>query len=121
MEPNPAYERHKYLEVESGHFGAVKGHGTMGYADRLYALQLEFGRSSENRKRATAQRFQEIHAEQTRQARERAAWQATNTAPSAPVAPARAKDGPTKRAPSAPPGWDDEDSFWEFRGNRLKF
>lgn len=93
----------------------------MGYADRLYALQLEFGRSSENRKRATAQRFQEIHAEQTRQARERAAWQATHTAPAAKTSPARAKDAPNRQTPPAPPGWDDEDSFWEFRGNRLKF
>ncbi|MEU9808647.1 hypothetical protein [Mycobacterium sp. NPDC050853] len=88
----------------------------MGYADRLYALQLEFGRASESRKLKTAQRFQEIHAEQARQARERAAWQAGEAAKA--VEAPLAKDAPANRP--AIPGWDDEDSFWEFR-NRLKY
>ncbi|ORB52171.1 hypothetical protein BST43_19425 [Mycobacteroides saopaulense] len=92
----------------------------MGYADRLYALQLEFGRSSEARKLKTAQRFQEIRAEQTRQARERAAWQAGNAPEPGDEPPtATRKEAPPKRP--ATPGWDDEDSFWEFRGNRLKY
>ncbi len=91
----------------------------MGYADRLYALQLEFGRGSESRKLKTAQRFQEIHAEQTRLARERAAWQVGNTAKAAEAPAVPPKDVPARRPPT--PGWDDEDAFWEFRGNRLKF
>ncbi|ORV17577.1 Uncharacterised protein [Mycolicibacterium phlei] len=119
MEPNLAYRRLKYLEAESGHFEGVKGHGHMGYADRLYALQLEFGRSSEARKLKTAQRFQEIRAEQTRQARERAAWEAGNAPLPAKESPIAAKD--VSRTRPAAPGWDDEDSFWEFRGNRLKY
>ncbi|WP_286143983.1 hypothetical protein [Mycobacterium sp. D16R24] len=93
----------------------------MGYADRLYALQLEFGRGSKNQKLKTAQRFQEIHAEQARQARERATWQAGNAhePASAQEPPVATKDAPIRQP--ATPGWDDEDSFWEFRGNRLKF
>lgn len=93
----------------------------MGYADRLYALQLEFGRSSKSRKLTTAQRFQEIHAAQARQARERAAWQAGNPPTPTPAQepPVATKDAPVTRP--ATPGWNDEDSFWEFRGNRLKY
>ncbi|BAX95368.1 hypothetical protein MSTE_00015 [Mycobacteroides stephanolepidis] len=119
MEPNLAYPRLKYLEAESGHFWGMKGHRDMGYADRLYALQLEFGRSSEARKLRTAQRFQEIRAEQTRQARERAVWEAGNAPPPVKKFPIAANDASPKRL--TPAGWDDEDSFWEFRGNRLKF
>ncbi len=93
----------------------------MGYADRLYALQLEFGRGSKARKLKTDLRFQEIHAAQARQARERAAWQAGNppTATPAQEPPVATKEAPVTRPTT--PGWNDEDSFWEFRGNRLKY
>lgn len=91
----------------------------MGYADRLYALQEEYKSQCAVQRAVTSQRFAQIHAEQARQAQVRAAWEAGAVSRSA--HDSRPEQSRRDASPRTSPEWDDEDSFWEFRSNRVRF